>query len=162
VRGRARTDSTHVLGSLRILSKWERTAETLRAALNALAAADPAWLTENADPEWFERYDRRIEDQRYPMHDTVCGLPRIPLLRTPVNRTPEVVGAKDSYATQHIVSYRTEVPANSEYSECLTIRTQAMACGRLTSVSVMCVDASSSRLFKGLVPRKRGDAVYSR
>src|SRR5215218_1504598 len=57
VRGRQRTDSTHVLGSLRILSKWERTAETMRAALNALAAADP---------EWFERYGRRIEDQRLP------------------------------------------------------------------------------------------------
>jgi transposase len=66
VRGRARTDSTHVLGALRILSKWERTAETMRAALNTLAAADPAWLTEHADPEWFERYGRRIEDQRLP------------------------------------------------------------------------------------------------
>jgi len=66
VRGRQRTDSTHVLGSLRVLSKWERTAETMRAALNALAAADQAWLTEQADPEWFERYGRRIEDQRLP------------------------------------------------------------------------------------------------
>ncbi len=65
-RGRARTDSTHVLGSLRVLSKWERTAETLRAALNALASANPEWLTEHADPEWFERYGRRIEDQRLP------------------------------------------------------------------------------------------------
>jgi transposase len=66
VRGRQRTDSTHVLGALRLLSKWERTAETLRAALNALASADPEWLTEHADPEWFERYGRRIEDQRLP------------------------------------------------------------------------------------------------
>jgi transposase len=66
VRGRQRTDSTHVLGSLRILSKWERTAETMRAALNALASVDPQWLTEHADPEWFERYGRRVEDQRLP------------------------------------------------------------------------------------------------
>src|SRR5215217_4445485 len=66
VRGRARTDSTHVLGSLRVLSKWERTAETMRAALNALASADPEWLRAHADPEWFERYGRRIEDQRLP------------------------------------------------------------------------------------------------
>ena len=51
---------------MRLLSKWERTAETLRAALNALASADPKWLTEHADPEWFERYGRRIEDQRLP------------------------------------------------------------------------------------------------
>jgi len=66
VRGRQRTDSTHVLGALRLLSKWERTAETMRAALNALASADPHWLREHADPEWFERYGRRIEDQRLP------------------------------------------------------------------------------------------------
>jgi len=66
VRGRQRTDSTHVLGSLRLLSKWERTAETMRAALNALASVDPEWLTEHAEPEWFERYGRRIEDQRLP------------------------------------------------------------------------------------------------
>jgi transposase len=66
VRARARTDSTHVWGALRLLSKWERTAETMRAALNALASVDPEWLTEHADPEWFERYARRIEDQRLP------------------------------------------------------------------------------------------------
>ena len=65
-RGSQRTDSTHVLGALRVLSKWERTAETLRAALNAVASAAPEWLTEHADPEWFERYGRRIEDQRLP------------------------------------------------------------------------------------------------
>lgn len=31
-----------------------------------MAAADPDWLTEHADPEWFERYGKRIEDQRLP------------------------------------------------------------------------------------------------
>jgi hypothetical protein len=56
VRGTQRTDSTHVLGALRVLSKWERTAETMRAALNALASVDPDWLRKRADPEWFERY----------------------------------------------------------------------------------------------------------
>jgi transposase len=66
VRGRQRTDSTHVLGALRVLSQLEQTAETMRATLNALAAADPDWLREHADPEWFERYARRIEDQRLP------------------------------------------------------------------------------------------------
>lgn len=66
VRGRQRTDSTHVLGALRVLSKCERAAETMRAALNALATAGPDWLREHTDPEWFERYGRRIEDQRLP------------------------------------------------------------------------------------------------
>lgn len=65
-RGRQRTDSTHVLGALRVLSKCERAAETMRAALNALATTSPEWLGEHADPEWFERYGRRIEDQRLP------------------------------------------------------------------------------------------------
>jgi hypothetical protein len=54
------------LGALRVLSKWERAAETMRAALNALASVDPQWLTEHSDPEWFERYGRRVEDQRLP------------------------------------------------------------------------------------------------
>ncbi len=66
MRGRARTDSTHVLGALRVLSQLERAAETMRAALNALAAADSQWLREHAEPEWVERYARRIEDQRLP------------------------------------------------------------------------------------------------
>jgi transposase len=66
VRGKARTDSTNVVGALRLLSKWERTAETMRSALNALASVDPGWLREHAAPEWFERYGRRIEDQRLP------------------------------------------------------------------------------------------------
>jgi len=35
------------------LSKWERTTETMRAALNVLATTNPDWLREHADPEWF-------------------------------------------------------------------------------------------------------------
>jgi transposase len=65
-RGRQRTDSTHVLGALRVLNRLERVAETLRAALNALAAAAPDWLRATAPPEWFERYGRRVEDYRLP------------------------------------------------------------------------------------------------
>jgi transposase len=65
-RGRQRTDSTHVLGALRTLSRLERAAETMRAALNALAEVAPEWVREHADPEWFERYSRRIEDYRLP------------------------------------------------------------------------------------------------
>ncbi len=65
-RGRQRTDSTHVLGALRVLNRQERVAETLRAALNALAAEAPDWLRSIAPPEWHERYDRRIEDYRLP------------------------------------------------------------------------------------------------
>lgn len=70
LRGRQRTDSTHVLAVLRLLSRLEHVAETLRQALNALAKADPEWLRAHLDahldPEWFERYGRRIEEYRLP------------------------------------------------------------------------------------------------
>jgi transposase len=65
-RGRQRTDSTHVLAAMRVLNRIELVAETLRAALNATAAAAPDWLRELAPPAWYERYGRRIEDTRLP------------------------------------------------------------------------------------------------
>jgi transposase len=66
MRGRQRTDATHVLGALRVLSQWERAAETMRATLNALATVDPDWLSAHVDPAWWERYGRRIEESRLP------------------------------------------------------------------------------------------------
>ena len=54
-RGSQRTDSTHVLAAVRVLNRLETVGETLRAALNALAAAAPDWLREQVEPEWFER-----------------------------------------------------------------------------------------------------------
>ncbi|MDT9701886.1 IS1182 family transposase [Streptomyces sp. P17] len=64
--GRARTDSTHVLSAARELSWLEMVAETLRSALNALAQADPDWLTKVAEPDWFRHYATRAEDSRFP------------------------------------------------------------------------------------------------
>jgi transposase len=65
-RGRQRTDSTHVLAAVRDLNRLELLAETLRAALNAIATVAPDWLRGLAPPEWHERYDRRVEDRRLP------------------------------------------------------------------------------------------------
>ena len=65
-RGRQRTDSTHVLGVLRLLNRLEQVAETMRAALDALADAAPDWLLTHTPPEWFERYGRRVEEYRLP------------------------------------------------------------------------------------------------
>lgn len=65
-RGRQRTDSTHVLGALRVLDRVERVAETLRAALNTLAGAAPDWLRAQVAPDWYERYGRRIEEYHLP------------------------------------------------------------------------------------------------
>ena len=65
-RGRQRTDSTHVLAAVRDLNRVELLAETLRAALNAVAIVAPAWLRVLAPPEWHSRYDHRIEETRLP------------------------------------------------------------------------------------------------
>ena len=65
-RGKQRTDSTHVLAALRTLHRLERVAETLRATLNALAIVTPEWLRVQVDADWFDRYGRRIEEERLP------------------------------------------------------------------------------------------------
>src|SRR5262249_24755976 len=59
-------DSTHVVASIRLLSRIELVAETLRAALNELATVAPDWLRALAPLEWFDRYKRRIEDTSLP------------------------------------------------------------------------------------------------
>jgi transposase len=43
-RGRQRTDSTHVLAAIRTLNRLTGVGETMRQALNALAAEAPDWL----------------------------------------------------------------------------------------------------------------------
>lgn len=53
--GRQRTDATHVLARVRELSRLERVGETLRAALNALAAAAPDWVGPQVAPDWWDR-----------------------------------------------------------------------------------------------------------
>jgi transposase len=64
--GRQRTDSTHVLASVRELNRLELIGETLRAALNEIATVEPRWLQGVAPPVWYERYSHRIEDSRLP------------------------------------------------------------------------------------------------
>lgn len=65
-RMRTRTDSTHVLGAIRAITRLECVGETLRAALNTLAVVAPEWLLKNADSEWVKRYSNRIEDHHQP------------------------------------------------------------------------------------------------
>ncbi|GHB74591.1 hypothetical protein GCM10010377_76340 [Streptomyces viridiviolaceus] len=68
--GRARTDSTRVLSAARDLSWLEMVAETLRAALNALAQAAPEWLSRVAEPDWFKHYATTAETSRFPKSRT--------------------------------------------------------------------------------------------
>src|SRR2546423_3124635 len=65
-RGAQRTDSTHVLAAIRVLNRLELVAETLRAALNAVATVPPDWLQALTPLAWYERYSRRIEESRLP------------------------------------------------------------------------------------------------
>ena len=65
-RGKQRTDSTHVLSSVRVLSRYESLAETLRAALNTLATTHPEWLAAFIPADWYSRYGRQIEEFRLP------------------------------------------------------------------------------------------------
>ena len=64
--GRQRTDSTHVLAAVRTLNRMEFVGETLRAALEALAAAAPGWLAPLIDAGWADRYGARIDYYRFP------------------------------------------------------------------------------------------------
>ncbi|WAZ19077.1 IS1182 family transposase [Streptomyces cinnabarinus] len=69
--GRQRTDSTHVLAAVRTLNRMEFVGETLRAALEALAVAAPAWLSGLVTAEWAERYGPRVDDYRFPKGEEV-------------------------------------------------------------------------------------------
>ena len=68
--GRQRTDSTHVLARIRELNRLELAGETVRAALEALAAAAPGWLAGVIDASWQRVYGQRIDDLRLPDSDT--------------------------------------------------------------------------------------------
>src|SRR5215469_16230143 len=64
--GRQRTDSTHVLAAVRAVNRLEFLTETLRAALEALAAAAPDWLAARIDADWIQRYGARADSYRLP------------------------------------------------------------------------------------------------
>src|SRR5437588_7112794 len=64
--GKQRTDSTHVLARVRSLSNLECVGETLRAALDDLAALAPDWLVKQITSDGFERYSHRVENYRLP------------------------------------------------------------------------------------------------
>ncbi|BAL87431.1 hypothetical protein AMIS_22110 [Actinoplanes missouriensis 431] len=68
--GRQRTDSTHVLAAIRRLNRLELAGETVRAALEALSAAAPDWLTTVIDASWLDVYGARIDNLRLPASQT--------------------------------------------------------------------------------------------
>jgi transposase len=64
--GRQRVDSTHVLARVRDLNRLALAGETVRAALEALAAAAPDWLSGVIDASWQQVYGQRIDNMRLP------------------------------------------------------------------------------------------------
>ncbi len=65
-KGKARTDSTHILAAIRNLNRLEYVGETLRSALNALAMVVPDWLSNVVTKDWFKRYSKPVEESRLP------------------------------------------------------------------------------------------------
>lgn len=62
-----RTDSTHVVAAVRDLNRLELIGESVRAALNALAAACPHWVDQVlVVADWSHRYADRIDNWRMP------------------------------------------------------------------------------------------------
>lgn len=100
-RGRQRTDSTHVLASVRVLNRLELFGETMRSALNEIAVVAPDWLRGHAPAEWFERYSRRVEEYRLPKgkeqrhaHALIVGGDGFALLDA-IEQTPELAALND-------------------------------------------------------------------
>lgn len=65
-RGQQRTDSTHIVATVRKLNRLETIGETLRATLNIVATVAPGWLRQVAPAQWYDRYETRIEESRLP------------------------------------------------------------------------------------------------
>jgi transposase len=65
-RSRQRTDSTHVLASIRELNRLELIGESLRHTLNSLAVVSPDWLRAQVSADWFDLYGPRFEQYRLP------------------------------------------------------------------------------------------------
>ncbi len=117
-QGKQRTDSTHVLAATRELNRLELVGETMRHALEASARVAPPWLQQQATPEWFGRYGRRLDQYRLP--DTkkerqelaeVIGQNGVELLQavyatktTPeLKSLPEVEGLRQVWVQQYLL-----------------------------------------------------------
>jgi transposase len=69
--GKQRTDSTHVLAAVRDLNRLELAGESVRACVEAIAAAAPDWLAGVLDvPDWSARYGARVDSWRLPTSKT--------------------------------------------------------------------------------------------
>jgi transposase len=65
--GKQRTDSTHVVAAVAALNRLELAGESVRAAVEAVAAAHPGWLAQRiCVPDWTGRYGTPLTSWRPP------------------------------------------------------------------------------------------------
>lgn len=64
--GKQRTDSTHVLASVRDLNRLELVGRALQHALDTIADVAPDWLRVWAAPAWYDRYGQLLTEFRLP------------------------------------------------------------------------------------------------
>lgn len=64
--GQQRTDSTHIIGAIRNLNRLVLVGETIRYALDTIAAVAPIWLQSITPPVWYERYSRPWHEYKMP------------------------------------------------------------------------------------------------
>jgi transposase len=65
--GKQRADSTHVVAAVAALNRLELAGESVRAAVEALAAAHPEWLAQRiCVPDWTRRYGTPVTSWRPP------------------------------------------------------------------------------------------------
>jgi transposase len=62
--GRMRTDSSHVIACVRRLNRIENCGESLRAALEEIAAISPGFIIPLLKEGWDQRYGRKVETSR--------------------------------------------------------------------------------------------------
>ncbi len=65
--GKQRTDSTGVIAAVAALNRLELAGESMRAALDALAAAAPGWTMSVLGESWMRRYGTPVTSWRPPM-----------------------------------------------------------------------------------------------
>ncbi|HEX9134750.1 MAG TPA: IS1182 family transposase [Ktedonobacteraceae bacterium] len=69
VRGRQRTDSTHVLAKIRALNRTLCVAQTMVYVLNVLSEVAPEWVRAYVPAAWVERYGERLEHEHLPKEE---------------------------------------------------------------------------------------------
>jgi transposase len=96
-----RTDSTRVLAAIRLMNRVELVGETMRRALDELATVAPEWLLARMQPEWGERYSRKIDTHRIRRNPG-----KLRALAKTIGRDGYAL-LRDVYAEQELVEIRT-------------------------------------------------------